>query len=102
MEKRSDVLVYTTAPLTEGIDASGPITVKLWVSSDRKDTDFTVKLIDVFPDGRAFNLDDTIQRARYREGYDKPRLMTPGKVYPIELGPMVTSNWFAPGHRNRL
>lgn len=101
-EGRPDVLVYTSEPLAKGLDASGPIEVELWVSSDRPDTDFTVKLLDVYPDGRAFNLDETIQRARYREGYDKPIFMQPGMVYRVKLGPMVTSNWFAPGHRIRL
>ena len=72
IEARPDVLVYTTEPLKEGIEVSGPIEVTLYVSSDAKDTDFTVKLIDVYPDGRAYNLDETIQRLRYRDGYDKP------------------------------
>jgi len=85
-----------------GPPASGPIEVTLYVSSDRKDTDFTAKLIDVYPDGRAYNLDDTIQRVRYREGYDKQVWMEPGRVYKVVLGPMVTSNYFAPGHRIRI
>jgi uncharacterized protein len=102
VEGRPDVLVYTSAPLRQGMEASGPIEVTLYVSSDRKDTDFTVKLIDVYPDGRAFNLDDTIQRVRYREGYDKQVWMEPGRVYKVVVGPMVTSNYFAPGHRLRL
>ncbi len=63
MEERPDILVYTTEPLKEGMEASGPIDVTLYVSSDAKDTDFTVKLIDVQPDGTAYNLDETIQRA---------------------------------------
>ena len=72
MEARADILVYTTEPLKEGIEVSGPIEATLYVSSDAKDTDFTVKVIDVYPDGTAYNLDETIQRARYRDGYDKP------------------------------
>jgi putative CocE/NonD family hydrolase len=89
--------------LKEGIEVSGPIEVSLYVSSDAKDTDFTVKLIDVYPDGRAFNLDETIQRMRYREGYDKPNVwMQSGKVYKVTLQPMTTSNYFAPGHRIRI
>ena len=67
-----------------------------------RDTDFTVKLVDVGPDGRAYNLDETIQRARYREGYDKEVFMEPGQTYEIELGPLSTSNFFAPGHRIRI
>ena len=103
METRPDVLVYTTEPLKEGIEVSGPIEVTLYVSSDAKDTDFTVKLIDVYPDGRAYNLDETIQRMRYRDGYDKPLAwMQPDKVYKVVLGPMVTSNYFETGHRIRI
>jgi putative CocE/NonD family hydrolase len=102
-EEREDVLVYSTEPLTEGVEASGPITVTLHVSSDAKDTDFTVKLLDVDAEGRAWNLDETIQRVRWREGYDRPETrMTPGQVYRVTLQPMTTSNWFAPGHRIRL
>ena len=102
-ETRPDVLVYTTEALKEGMEVSGPIEVTLYVSSDAKDTDFTVKLIDVHPDGRAFNLDETIQRMRYREGYDKPNVwMQSGKVYKVTLQPMTTSNFFAPGHRIRI
>ena len=75
----------------------------LYVSSDAKDTDFTVKLIDVYPDGRAYNLDETIQRMRYRNGYDKPvTWREPGKVYKVVLQPMTTSNYFEAGHRIRI
>lgn len=102
-ETRPDVLVYSTEPLKEGIEVSGPIEVTLFVSSDAKDTDFTVKLLDVYPDGRAYNLDETIQRMRYREGYNKPiAWMQAGKVYKVTLQPMTTSNYFAAGHRIRL
>jgi putative CocE/NonD family hydrolase len=103
MEERSDILVYSTEPLKEGVEVSGPIEVTLYVSSDAKDTDFTVKLIDVYPDGRAYNLDETIQRLRYRNGYDKPLAwMEAGKVYKVTLQPMTTSNYFEAGHRIRL
>ena len=81
---------------------SGPVEVTLFVSSNARDTDFTVKLIDVYPDGRAYNLDETIQRVRYRDGYDKEVFMEDGKVYQVKLGPLNTSNWFAPGHRIRI
>jgi len=102
-ETRPDILVYTTEPLKEGVEVSGPIELTLYVSSDAKDTDFTVKLIDVYPDGRAYNLDETIQRMRYRDGYDKPlAFMQAGKVYKVVLGPMVTSNFFEAGHRIRI
>ncbi len=103
MEERSDILVYTTEPLKEGTEVSGPIDVTLFVSSDAKDTDFTVKLIDVYPDGRAYNLDETIQRMRYRNGYDKPQvMMESGKVYKVKLQAMTTSNFFEAGHRIRI
>ena len=103
MEERSDILVYSTEPLKEGVEVSGPIDVTLYVSSDAKDTDFTVKLIDVYPDGRAYNLDETIQRMRYRNGYDKPLVwMESGKVYKVKLQAMTTSNFFQAGHRIRI
>lgn len=102
MEMRNDILVYTSEVLEEGIEVTGFIESVLFVSSDAKDTDFTIKLIDVYPDGRAYNLDETIQRARYREGYDKEVFMEPGRVYKIEMTPMATSNYFARGHRIRI
>jgi putative CocE/NonD family hydrolase len=102
MEEREDILVYTSEPLEEGIEVSGTIEITLYVSSDARDTDFTVKLIDVYPDGTAYNLDETIQRARYREGYDKQVFMEEGRVYDLPVSPMSTSNYFAPGHRIRI
>lgn len=102
MEDRSDILVYTTEELSKGVEVSGFIESTLYVSSDAKDTDFTIKLIDVYPDGTAYNLDETIQRARYREGYDKEVFMEDGKVYKIDLTPMSTSNYFEKGHRIRI
>ncbi|MFH6603863.1 CocE/NonD family hydrolase [Maribacter algicola] len=102
METRNDILVFTTEPLEEGTEVSGFIESTLYVSSDAKDTDFTIKLIDVYPDGRAYNLDETIQRARYREGYDKEVFMEKEKVYKIDLTPMSTSNYFEKGHRIRV
>jgi uncharacterized protein len=102
-EMRDDVLVYSTEPLKEGIEVSGPIDVTLYVSSDTKDTDFTVKLIDVLPDGTAYNIEENIQRARYREGYDKPPAwMQKGKVYKVTFQPMQTSNYFAAGEQLRI
>jgi predicted acyl esterase len=102
MEERDDILVYTSEPFPDGVEVTGTIDITLHVSSDVRDTDFTVKLVDVYPDGRAFNLDETIQRARYREGYDREVFMEGGQVYEIELSPLSTSNWFAPGHRIRI
>jgi len=103
LETRSDVLVYSTGELKEGMEVSGPIDVTLYVSSDAKDTDFTVKLIEVLPDGTAYNIDENIQRVRYREGYDKPPVwMEKDKVYKVTPQPMETSNYFASGHQLRL
>lgn len=102
MELRDDILVYTSEPLEEGIEVSGFIESTLYLSSDVKDTDVTIKLIDVHPDGKAYNLDETIQRVRYREGYEKEVFMEKGKVYEVKLTPMSTSNYFAAGHRIRI
>jgi uncharacterized protein len=103
MEARPDILVYTTEPFKEGLELSGSIEPTLYVSSDVKDTDFTVKVLDVYPDGRAYNLDESIQRMRYREGYEKPPVwMEPGKVYKVALQPLTTSNYFDVGHRLRI
>jgi uncharacterized protein len=103
IEARNDVLVYTTEPLKEGLEVTGPVDVTLYLSSDAKDTDFTVKLIDVEPNGTAWSIDDNIQRVRYREGYDKPPVwMEKDKVYKVTFQPMQTSNWFAPGHLLRI
>lgn len=103
LEMRDDILVYTTDPLAKGIEVSGPVDVTLYVSSDVKDTDFTVKLVDVQPDGTAWNIDDNIQRVRYREGYDKPPVwMEKGKIYKVSFQPMQTSNYFAAGDRLRI
>jgi hypothetical protein len=102
METRNDILVYSTSPLEEGVEVSGFIECTLYVSSDAKDTDFTLKLIDVHPDGSAYNLDETIQRVRYREGYDKEVFMEEGEVYKIELSALATSNYFKKGHQIRI
>src|SRR5436190_8300822 len=102
MESRHDILVYTSEPFKDGVEVSGPITPTLYVSSDAKDTDFTVKVIDVYPDGRAFNLDESIQRMRYRDGYEKKVWMEKDKVYKVTLQPLNTSNYFAAGHRLRI
>src|SRR5271154_755512 len=102
MEERPDILVYTSEPLKEGIEVSGPMEVTLYVSSDVKDTDVTAKILDVAPDGTAYNLDETIQRLRWRDGYDKPVWMESGKVYKVVLSPMNTSNFFASGHSIRI
>lgn len=102
MEEREDILVYTTDILDQDTEVTGFIESTLYVSSTAKDTDFTIKLIDVYPDGTAYNLDETIQRVRYREGYDKEVFMEQGQVYKVDLTPMATSNLFKKGHRIRI
>lgn len=102
MELREDILVYTSEPLAEGVEVSGFIESYLYLSSDVLDTDVTIKLIDVDTEGKAYNLDETIQRVRYREGYDKEVMMENGKVYEIKMTPMSTSNYFEKGHRIRI
>ena len=102
-ESRDDVLVYSTGPLKEGVEVTGPIDVTLYVASDAKDTDFTLKLIDVLPDGTAYNIEENIQRLRYREGYNKPPVwMEKGKIYKVRFQPMQTSNFFDAGHQLRI
>jgi putative CocE/NonD family hydrolase len=102
VELRKDILVYSTPPLTSAVNVTGPVTVSLFLSSDARDTDLLVKLVDVYPDGRAYNLDQQVQRVRWREGYERPVFMEPGKVYRVSLPPLVTSNEFAAGHRIRI
>ncbi|MBV9771606.1 MAG: CocE/NonD family hydrolase [Bryobacterales bacterium] len=102
VEKRNDVLVYTSAPLKQDLEVTGAIRVVLYVSTSAKDTDFTAKLVDVFPNGEARNLSDGILRLRYRNGLDRPELAEPGKIYPVTIDAGVTSNVFLRGHAIRL
>jgi putative CocE/NonD family hydrolase len=102
IEMREDVLVYTTPPLDRGVEVTGPLKAVLFVESTARDTDFTAKLVDVYPDGRAFNIREGIARARYREGFDKTAWMEKGAIYEIEIDLQVTANFFGPGHRIRL
>jgi putative CocE/NonD family hydrolase len=105
---RPDVLVFETAPLTEDLEVTGAIEAHLWISSDAVDTDFTVKLIDVYPpsedypEGYALNLTDGILRCRYRDSWSPPTMMTPGQVYRIKVSAFPTANLFKRGHRIRL
>ena len=102
VEARNDVLVYTSESLSDDLEVTGPVDVVLYISSDVRDTDFTIKLLDVDPDGAAWNLDETIQRARYRDGYDREVFMDSGVIYELRFGPLVTSNVFRAGHRIRI
>ena len=102
LDHRADVLVYATEPLTEPVEVIGFPVVKLSAATSARDTDFTAKLVDVAPDGLACNLCYGIVRARFRNGWDRPALVTPGEVveYTIQMNP--TGNKFLPGHRIRL
>jgi putative CocE/NonD family hydrolase len=102
VEQRDDILVYTSKPLSREMEVTGPIRAVLYVSTSTPDTDFTAKLVDVFPNGEARNLTDGILRLRYRSGLDKAVLAKPGEVYPITIDAGVTSNVFLPGHRVRV
>jgi len=102
VERRSDVLVYTSAPLLSPIEVTGPIEMRLWAASSATDTDFTAKLVDVLPDGTARMLADGILRARYRRGKTAPALLTPGRAEEMVIDVGATSNVFAAGHRIRV
>ena len=102
LDGRRDVLCYSTAPLEEPLEVTGPITVKLWVASSATDTDFVAKLQDVWEDGFTQELCHGIVRVRYRDSYDNDSLMTPGEVYELTISVNPTSNLFRRGHRIRL
>jgi hypothetical protein len=108
LEARPDVLVFQTPPLAEDVEVTGAIEANLWVASDGPDTDFTIKLIDVYPPsedypaGYALNLTDGILRCRYRDSWASPAMMQPGRSYPIKVTAFPTSNLFKRGHRIRL
>ena len=108
LSSRPDVLVFQTEPLEEDIEVTGPIEVKLWASSSALDTDFTAKLVDVYPssvdypEGYALNLTYRILRARYRNSLEHAELMKPGEIYEFTITLFPTSNLFKSGHRIRL
>ncbi|MGE8079629.1 CocE/NonD family hydrolase [Peribacillus loiseleuriae] len=101
IEKRDDVLVYTSEPLEQALEVTGPIKVKLWAKTDAQDTDFAAKLIDVMPDGRAYNLTDGIVRAAYRTGRKQEEAINE-KIVQYEIDLWATSNVFLPGHQIRV
>ena len=102
VEQREDVLCYTTEELTAPVEVIGPVLLKLCFSSSAPDTDLTAKLVDVFPDGRAFNVAEGILRARYRDSQSDPSLLVPGEVYEVEIDLVATACLFDVGHRIRL
>jgi putative CocE/NonD family hydrolase len=101
-EARSDVLVFSTPAFTQSTEVTGPISLALFVSSSAVDTDFTGKLVDVWPNGFAQNLTEGILRLRYRNSQEKPELGNPGEIYSISVDLWATSNVFLPGHKLRL
>ncbi|HCR15946.1 MAG TPA: hypothetical protein DIU35_00550 [Candidatus Latescibacteria bacterium] len=102
LDGRRDVMVYTTPRLDSPVEVTGPVEVRLWASSSAKDTDFVAKLIDVWPNGFAQELCHGIVRARYRDSFEDPKLLEPGKVYKYTIRVNPTSNLFKKGHRIRL
>jgi uncharacterized protein len=96
------VLVFTTPTFTQEFEVTGPVTADLYVSSSAVDTDFTAKLVDVWPNGFVQNLTDGILRMRYRNSQSKPELMNPGEIYHVTLDMWATSNVFLSGHKLRL
>jgi uncharacterized protein len=102
VEARDDVLVYSTPPLASDMEVTGPVSVEVYVKSSAVDTDFTAKLVDVWPDGFAQNLTEGILRTRYRSSQEKPELMTPGQIYKLTIDAWSTSNVFKKGHTLRL
>ena len=102
MEARSDALVNSSTVLEEHLEVTGPLTVTLHAASSAQDTDFIVRLCDVYPDGASRILAEGVVRARYRDGYNRPSLIQPGEVYAYEIDLVATSNVFRPGHRIRV
>ena len=102
VELRPDVLVFTSSPLTEDLEVTGPVRVELYAATSAPDTDFTAKLVDVFPSGEARILTDGILRMRYRTSLEKAELAKPGEIYKLTIDAGVTSNVFLPGHRVRV
>jgi hypothetical protein len=102
IEKRQDMLVYSTAPLDEDVEVTGPVRLVLHAASSARDTDFSAKLVDVHPDGKAINIQAGMIRARYRESFTEPSLLEKGVVYEFDFKVGSTSNVFKKGHRIRL
>ena len=102
IEHRQDVLTFSSAPLEQPLEVTGPLTVNLWASTSAVDTDFVVRLCDVWPDGTSRLLAEGILRARYREGFGQPVWLQPGRVYLLKIDLVATSNVFFPGHLIRV
>lgn len=99
---RTDLLAFTSAPFTHEMEITGPMSATLFAATDARDTDWNVMLLDVYPDGRAMRIQDGVARARFREGFDKPKLLTPGTVYEYHLDMWYTGIVIPAGHRLRV
>jgi uncharacterized protein len=102
VEARDDVLIYSTAPMEQDMEVTGPVSLTIYAKSTAVDTDFTAKLVDVWPNGFAQNLTEGIFRVRYRNSQEKPELINPGQIYPLTIDLWSTSNVFKKGHALRL
>jgi uncharacterized protein len=102
IEDRQDILIYTSEPLQDELEVTGPVRLVLYASSDAVDTDFVAKLVDVHPDGKSYNMAEGIVRARYRDSLSTPTLMKPGQVYRFEIDMVGTSIAFQKGHQIRV
>ena len=102
VERREDVLIYSSNVIKSDVEVTGPVKVVLYASTNGLDTDWTAKLVDVYPDGQAFNLCEGIIRARYNENPSKPALIKPNKINKYEIDLWATSNVFLPGHKIRV
>jgi len=102
IESRADVLVFTSEPLAAPLEVTGRVRAKLWAASDAMDTDFFVRLCDVYPDGRSFNICDGRLRARFRKSFEHEQLLTPGEAYEFDVDLWSTSIIFNRGHRLRV
>ena len=99
---RTDVLAYTTAPFERATEITGPMSATIWAATDARDTDWNVMLLHVHPDGRAFRIQDGVMRARFRDGFDRPTLLTPGEVYRYDIDLWFTGIVIPAGHRLRM
>ena len=100
--QRDDVLVYTSEPLGDDLEVTGPVSMTIYASSSAPDTDFTATLVDIHPDGRAINICEGLRRARFKDSIEEPVLIEPGRAYQYEIDLWETSNVFKMGHCLRV
>ena len=102
VDARNDLLAFTSAPFTKEMEITGPMSATIFAATDARDTDWNVMLLDVYPDGQVMRIQDGVARARFREGFDKPKLITPGTVYEYHIDMWYTGNVIPAGHRLRV